>query len=159
LVNWLRALHLGPARSACLNPPAMPLLMRSVESARPLVLARSVDWTCLNHRVVPLLMRLEPARALALARSVNWAQLKCLNPLATPLLALLVHSLGALHLGPARSACLNPPAMPLLMRSVEAARALLLARSVDWTRRSERLNLLRSCRASAHRCPVDRVNR
>jgi hypothetical protein len=100
-----------------------------------LVLARSVNWTRLDPLATWLPAPLvESARALVLARSVNWIRSECLNYRAGPLLVRLVDSAGALH--------------------------LVLSRSVDWTRRSERLNLLRCCRAtlSAYRCRVDGVN-
>jgi hypothetical protein len=150
-----------------LNVPAMPLLVRSLGCARVrgLVLARLVDWTrlndfhslpaplwvrlvhligtphfvpalspCLNAPAMPLLMRLaESAWPLLIARPVNWTRLDCVKPLPSSLFGRLVHSLWALHV----------------------VRVLY----VDWTRRSERLNLLRCCYASACRCPVDRVSR
>jgi hypothetical protein len=105
LVPLIGTPHFVPARLACLNPPATPLLMRSAESARPLLIARSV----------------------------NWMRLDCVNPLPSPLFVRLVHSFWALHV----------------------VRVLY----VDWTRRSERLNLLTCCRASAYRYPVDCVSR
>jgi hypothetical protein len=220
-VDSLPALHFVLAD---LNPPAMPLVVRSVEAARALVLARSVNWTRLNYLnplPAPLLVRLvyligtlhlvlaclaylnppamplvvrsvEAARALVLARSVNWTRLNYLNSLPAPLLVRLVYLIGTLHLVLACLAYLNPRAMPLVVRSVESVWPLVLDRSinstrldcvyalpslllarlvhslwalyllpvlyVDWTRRSERLNLLRCCHASAFRCPVDRVN-
>ena len=102
---------------------------------------------------------------LVLARSVNWARLECQNPLATQLPTPLVQSAPAVLAGCVnwiRSECLNYRAGPLLVRLVDSAGAvhLVLSRSVDWTRRSERLNLLRCCRAtlSAYRCRVDDVN-
>jgi hypothetical protein len=133
------------------------------------VLPRSVNWmrsACLNPLATWLPAPLvESARALVLARSVNWTRLGCLNPLATWLPAPLVESARAVLAGCVnwiRSECLNYRAGPLLVRLVDSAGALhlVLSRSVDWTRRSERLNLLRCCRAtlSAYRCRVDDVN-
>ena len=161
-------LVLAPSvRWPSLHVPAMPLLVRSLGCARVrgLVLARLVDWTrlndfhslpaplwvhlvhligtphfvpalspCLNAPAMPLLMRLaESAWSLLIARPVNWTRLDCVKPLPSSLFGRLVHSLWALHV----------------------VRVLY----VDWTRRSERLNLLRCCYASACRCPVDRVSR
>jgi hypothetical protein len=83
LVDSVRTLHLVLACFACVNPPAMPLLMRWVDPTQPLVLARQVNWTgleCLNPLPAPLLVGLlESAQPLVPARSVNWIQPQCLK--------------------------------------------------------------------------------
>jgi hypothetical protein len=123
---------------ACLNPPAMPLLMRWVDSSQPLVLAREVNWKrleCLNPLPAALLVDLlEWAQPLVLPRSLNGIRSECLNYHERSLL-------GSAQLRPLALAhsvdwtSLNVPSVPLLMRSLGSARVrrLVLARLVCWT--------------------------